>query len=228
MTRAPTQRMSSRSPESSSSPDSRVDTILTLPRHTTVDAVAYSCRRAALEFINDSSHWGKAQLAIWLMGSYATLIEYVAVPVTRVGAPPPAPPIRVIEPSEITRVIECARDQIIANLRATSHSDAPPGFALTHAKSGFVVPCEDQERGRGWAPTPNAKRLADRVLSLFAADCLTRTGDYKDFGLCGRCGAVEFDAQTRAHGTCSRHGNQHSMVAPRSRRSTVPYIPEPA
>src|SRR5690349_7345065 len=53
-----------------------VDTILTLPEQTGAHAIAAARREAALSFLNDSDRWGKAELAMWLMGPYAQLTTY--------------------------------------------------------------------------------------------------------------------------------------------------------
>jgi hypothetical protein len=44
------------------------DTIVTLPRTTGAHAIASACRDALVTFLNESQHWGKAELAMWLMG----------------------------------------------------------------------------------------------------------------------------------------------------------------
>jgi hypothetical protein len=75
-------------------------------------------------------------------------------------------------------------------------------------------------------PTSDARRLADRVLSLVAADYLARPTDYDtDLSVCMTCKTVEFDAVSRARGICHRHGS--GMFVP-GQRATKPYLPEGA
>ena len=43
---------------------STLDTVLTLPSDTGALAIARACRETALAFVNESKHWGKAELAM--------------------------------------------------------------------------------------------------------------------------------------------------------------------
>jgi hypothetical protein len=57
-------------------------------------------------------------------------------------------------------------------------------------------------------------RLAERVLSLFAADYLLRSEDYEQ-GLftCAACDELHFDASRRSSGVCRAHeARAHSDV----------------
>jgi hypothetical protein len=207
--------------------DSNVDTILTLPERTGSIAVAVACRDAALAFIQESERWGKAELAMWLMGPYAQLTQYVpASGIRKSGEIPRAPMLREIDVRMVDRVIRSARAEILSTLETMRHAEGGASFAFTMMSAGFVVRCEDRGRISGWIPTAEARRLADRVLSLFAADYLTRSSDYEtDLSICSHCKMVDFDALARARGVCHRHGGN---AAPQSRRSTVPYLPEGA
>ena len=217
-------------PSALSSCDSNVDTILTLPAQTGSVAVAAACRETALAFLNESDRWGKAELAMWLMGPYAQLTQYVAPHAQRRSGEyvaRPVPLLREIDVRMVERVIRSAHDEVTNTLRHVSDAEAGPSFAFTMLAAGFVARCEDQGQVAGWVPTSDARRLADRVLSLLAVDYLTRAVDYEsELALCSRCRTVEFDATARTRGICARHSN--SIVVPKSRRSTMPYMPERA
>lgn len=210
--------------------DSNVDTILTLPEQTGSLAIADACRTSALAFLNESDRWGKAELAMWLMGPYAQLTQYVAPIAQRKSGEfvsRPVPLLREIDVRMVERVIRSAHDEVTATLRRVGDVEASASFAFTMISSGFVARCEDAGRVAGWVPTSDARRLADRVLSLLAVDYLTRPTDYEtELAVCTQCRTVQFDQAARMRGICARHGN--SMFVPRSRRDTMPYTPERA
>lgn len=210
--------------------NSNVDTILTLPEDAGSFAIAAACRETALAFLNESSRWGKAELAMWLMGPYAQLTQYIAPFSQRRNgeqAPRGVPLLREIDVRMVERVIRSAHEEVTATLRRVSDAEAGPSFAFTMLAAGFVARCEDRGQVAGWVPTSDARRLADRVLSLLAVDYLTRPTDYDaELAVCSKCKTVDFDAIARMRGICARHSN--SIVVPKSRRSTMPYMPERA
>ena len=200
------------------------DTILTLPEKTGSLAIADACRAVALMFLNDSHRWGKAELAMWLMGPYSQLTQYIN---RNEPAARPVPLLREIDARMVERVIRNAHDEVVATLKRTFEPDTGSSFAFAMVSAGFVARCEDKGHVAGWVPTIDARRLADRVLSLLAADYLTRPEDYEvDLGVCTHCNSVEFDAIARVRGICHRHGS--GIFAPRKRRTTIPYLPEGA
>lgn len=206
-----------------------LDTILTLPEKTGAIAIASVCRDTALEFVNDAERWGKAELAMWLMGPYAQVTQYVPSGASRLRAEGtrPIPLLREIDARMVDRVIRNARTEVLATLQRTMDPEGGASFAFSMLAAGFVVRCEDRQQVTGWVPTTDARRLADRVLSLLAADYLTRPTEYEsDLSICSSCGTVDFDGASRLRGTCHRHGS--GMFAPKSRRSTLPYMPEGA
>jgi hypothetical protein len=209
--------------------NSNIDTILTLPEQMNATAIADACRTTALAFLNESDRWGKAELVMWLMGPYAQLTQYVSPFARRWhGESAPAVPLmREIDARMVDRVIKNARDEVITTLHRTDDADGGPSFAFTMLSAGFVARCEDRGHVAGWVPTSAARRLADRVLSLLAADYLARPGDYDtELMLCTQCKIIEFDAIARMRGICHRHSS--GMFIPRNRRSTLPYFPEGA
>lgn len=210
--------------------ESNVDTILTLPEQTGAVALANACRETALELLNDGDHWGKAELATWLMGPYSQLTQYVSPHKTRRNAEVqrPVPMLREIDARMVDRVLKNARAEVLEALRSTYDAEGGAAFASTMLSNGFVARCEDRSRVAGWVPTTDARRLADRVMSLLAADYLTRANDYEtELSICSHCSYVEFDAVARMRGICHRHGS--GLFVPKStRRSTWPYLPEGA
>ncbi len=208
--------------------NSNVDTILTLPDQTGSMAIADDCRAAALAFLNESSHWGKAELAMWLMGPYGQLTQYVSQYSRRRSGEfaRQAPLLREIDARMVHRVIKNAYDEVMAAIERTCDPEGGASFAFTMLAAGFVARCEDHGHVAGWVPTSDARRLADRVLSLIAADYLARPADYDtDLAVCSTCKTVEFDAVSRSRGICPRHGS--GMYIP-GQRSTKPYLPEGA
>lgn len=211
--------------------DSGLDTILTLPTQTGSIAIANACRSTALAFLNEAPHWGKAQLAMWLMGPYGQLTQFVS-PFSRRRRGSgelvrSAPLMREIDARMVDRVIRNAHDEVMRTLKRSCDPDGGASFAFTVLAAGFVARCEDKGRVAGWVPTTDARRLADRVLSLLAADYLTRPTEYEtDLAICTKCKMVEFDALSRTRGACPRHGS--GVVMPGHSRSTYPYIPEGA
>lgn len=209
--------------------DSNVDTILTLPEQTCASQIASACRDAGLQFLNDAERWGKAELAMWLMGPYSQVTQYVS-PIShrRSGEiARPIPLLREIDARMVDRVIRNARAEVLQTLRRTADPEGAASFAFSMLAAGFVVRCEDRAHTPGWVPTTDARRLADRVLSLFAADYLTRPTEYDtELSICGACQTVDFDGIARLRGICHRHGS--GMFVPKSRRSTIPYLPEGA
>jgi hypothetical protein len=220
--------MMSMLPSAPPSHESTVDTILTLPEQTGSLAVADDCRAAALAFLNDSHRWGKAELAMWLMGPYSQLTEYVS-PYSRRRSGEyarSAPMLREIDVRMVDRVIKSAHEEVIATLKRTNEIEGGASFAFTMLSAGFVARCEDRGHVAGWVPTTDARRLADRVLSLLASDYLARPGDYEaELSVCHQCGIVDFDSISRARGICHRHGS--GTFVPGS-RETLPYLPEGA
>lgn len=150
------------------------ETILTLPRDASSLAMAAVCRETLLVFLNESPHWGKAELAMWLMGPYAQIARY-AGPTGRTQSGERAVPLlREIDARMVERVIRTAREEVLRTLERLAEPEAAARFAAHMIRSGFVVRCEDAESATGWLPTTSARRLADRLLSLLAADTLTR------------------------------------------------------
>ncbi len=157
-----------------------IDCLLSLPQIANASAVAYACRVTAHTFLEEGGRWTKAHLGAWLMGPYATLTRLTSIegPCVAVPAAPPAV-LPELDERTVRRIIANAR---LAVAEAdTEIRDARNGarFALNMFSKGFVVAFEDRRKQIGWLPTNHASTLTERVLSLVAADYLTRPEDYR-------------------------------------------------
>jgi hypothetical protein len=208
-------------PSSAPEDSAPIDTIVMLPTDMSAAQIASACRDAAMAFVNESKHWGKAELGMWLSGTYASVTKHASKGSD--GQVWPVPLLRDIDVRLIDRIMQSARTEIFETLTAIA-TDGSASFVLRALIAGTVIRCEDGEGGPAWAPTKEAPRLADRVLSLFAVDYLARPGDYEtELHVCAQCETVAFDGAARERGACN-HGLQQSALAPR-RRSTLPYPP---
>jgi hypothetical protein len=199
-----------------------LDTLFMLPSETSAVDLASQCREAALQFANDSKHWGKAELTMWLTGVYAPLIRH-----TSKGEGEsqlwPVPLLHDIDDRLIDRMMESARAEIVETLSGAVDQGSS-SFVLRALIAGSVVRCEDGQGEPAWAPAA-AARLADRVLSLFAVDYLTRFEDYETaLFICSESQTVSFDEHARTHGV-DRHDRPAQSVAAPRRRLTLPYPP---
>lgn len=214
-------------PPSAPAHESDLDTILTLPSFMGCRALAAACRDAALMFINESAHWGKAELALWLMGPYSQVMRFEAAYAERRGASSErsVPLLREIDARMVDRIISTAREEVLEALRMLPDSEGGATFAFCVISESFVARCEDSRHIVGWVPTNVARRLADRVLSLIAVDYLMNPEDYEnDLFMCPACGSVSFEARAWERGRCAAHTQEE----PRSGRPTLPYLPEGA
>ncbi len=205
---------------------SNIEPILILPEQIGSSAIADGCRMAALTFINESERWDKTELSKWLKGPYAELTQYSLPAAIRRRTSPSVPLLRDVDVRMVERVIHNAHTEVVGTLQLMGEAESAASFAFAMLSSGFVARCEDRSHVPGWIPTTDARRLSDRVLSLFAADYFARPADYEsELSVCTQCNAVDFDADMRMRGICSRHG---SMFVPRTRYSTLPHFPEGA
>lgn len=204
---------------------SDLDTILTLPRGLSAMSIANEARDAALSFINESGYWGKAQLALWLMGPYEHLTRHAAAGRARQGSSRKPVMLRDIDARVVDRVIAAAREEVLATLTRLSDAHLATEFVYGTLASGAVMRCEDARHAVGWVPTGEPRRLADHVLSLFAVDLLCRPEDYElELFVCPVCEMVSFDAGARERGVCFHHSSIMTIGEP----CTVPDLPEGA
>ncbi|AKU97529.1 hypothetical protein AKJ09_04193 [Labilithrix luteola] len=139
-------------------------------RRTTASEFAADCYDIAQAFLHDSRFWGKAELAMWLMGPYSRVAHNVS------DAPESArPSLREIDVTTIEDIIDAAHDEVVEALTLLDETDFATARLLmnTMLDSGFVAPFVDTNGNEGWTPTTKAHRLADRVLSLLVAAFMT-------------------------------------------------------
>lgn len=205
---------------------SDLDTILTLPRGLSAMSIANEARDTGLSFINESTYWGKAQLALWLMGPFEHLSRHAAAGRARSGVTRKPIMLRDIDARVVDRVIATAREEVLQTLGRLSDPHLATEFVYGMLAANFVLRCEDARHAVGWVPTGEARRLADHVLSLFAVDLLCRPEDYEhELFVCPACENVVFDAGARDRGVCFHHS---SIITIGEGPSTLPDLPEGA
>ena len=215
------------------SDDSHLDTIIVLPEPTSAIAIADACREAVTMFVEQAPGWGKAELAMWLMGPYAALAKHAEKLGPRQAEPGrPGSLLRDLDVDRIQSVIGRAHAEVVDTMDRVRTTDGAADFGLTMFSFGFVARFQDHSRGIGWLPTNRARRLADRVLSLVAADYLTRPEDYapRPSAFVGCTSRLPF-ADGVPPGDCDDHsddgdddesGDFPRMTAP-PRSATIPY-----
>lgn len=192
-------------------------TILTLVM--SANDISGVCRAAALEFMNDSRHWGTGELSSWLTGPYALLTQHAAN--ASGEGMLAAPLIRTIDARLVDRIVKSARTEVLETLAAVA-ADGSSSFVLRSLLSGYVVRCEDAMGQPAWAPTSEPTRLSDRILSLFAVDYLTRPSDYEsELFVCSTCESVSFNHASRQRNLCFSHLSANVANG----RLTLPYPP---
>ncbi|MEO7112966.1 MAG: hypothetical protein ABI183_21185 [Polyangiaceae bacterium] len=178
----------------------------------TSNDVADLCRSAALGFLANARHWNKADLAEWLQESYRPLVIGAPKPQRKMtpayGTPVSIAPIPSVPPEALTGIMENAHAEVLQMLRdlqaARSSLDAGRAFIANNV----VTRCIDDIGVAGWVPVSHkTSRLAERVMSLFAADFLARPWDYEyDLAICECCENVSFTEVNccRAHSGMQR------------------------
>ncbi len=178
--------------------------VLALPSSARVHSFADGCRAAALEFVNRIAVGGdKESLAEWLRGPYRAHVVTLARSRTRrIG------PSRVV-PGALEKLLGQTRLEVSLGLLRARDAEDGVSFGYSALAAGHVYRCQDREGTAGWVPVAAPRmRLADRVLSLVAADYLLRPGDYETaLYTCSACGLVEFDAARAALGVCRAHAH---------------------
>lgn len=148
--------------------DSVGNTVLAL-RRGHARSLAFDCLEAATAFMEEAPYWGKAELAMWLLGPYSQVVQDMH------EAPQSArPSLRQLEAEEVERLIDGAHAEVREALARLEDAETASDVAFAMITAGFVAPTVDRDGTDGWAPTTAARRLADRVLSLFVADFMTR------------------------------------------------------
>jgi hypothetical protein len=166
-------------------------------------SIAKSCRAAGLSFVNGATHgWGKRELGRWLLGPYRTAACDLPGAERDDVLAGWAEPVFTLRLQELLREVT---EHVLSGLRMSPDGLVKlPAWALT---AGSVMRSRHAGGVHGFVPIDWPRmRLEDRVMSLFAVDCLLRREDYETtLAICGRCSMVSFDASARRVGACVVH-----------------------
>ena len=112
-----------------------------------------------------------------------------------------------VVPDALARLLGQARLHVGLGLARVRDPDDGVAFGYSVLAAGHVYRCQDVTGAAGWVPVAQPRMsLADRVLSLVAADYLLRPEDYETaLVTCTACGRAAFDAARAALGTCAGH-----------------------
>jgi hypothetical protein len=165
------------------------------------------CRSAALGFLANAPDWDKRKLADWLQGSYRPLVigaGYQRKLTPAYGSAPPPP----VASTTIASILENAHAEVLRQLRDLAAASSSLDTGRAFISRNVVTRCIDDLGNAGWAPVSHrVSLLADRVMSLFAADFLARPWDYEyDLTICECCNNVSFSEVQccRAHSGAQR------------------------
>ena len=153
------------------------DSTLVLAELARASSIADACRDAAVLFLEDATAWSKAELAMWLVGPYASLTRHASFP------PHWTTPVRArsllaeVADHRIEAVVRRAHAEVVETIQRLKTARVAVSFGQTMLARGYVVRFQDQCGATGWLPTNHARRLADRVLSLVAAHLLARPNE---------------------------------------------------
>lgn len=182
--------------------------VLALPSRSLVASFADGCRAAALDFVNRVAvSRDKEVLAEWLRGPYQEHVVMLARSRSRrMGA-------AHVVPGALEKLLAETRLEVSVGLLRARDVEDGVGFGYSALASGFVYRCQDQTGTAGWVPVAQPRmRLADRVLSLVAADYLLRSEDYEtQLFTCATCGVTAFDAERAEIGVCGAHPLQSDI-----------------
>jgi hypothetical protein len=162
----------------------------------TVADVADACRDAFLELLSPwGATWGTLELSRWLEGPYRAATR----PHASLRGRDARSWLAGLEEMDVIEHVRSARTAARTALDSALANDGR--FSVVLLAEGLVVPC-----GKGYTAVDVADApLSKRVVSLIAADLLTRPEDYKHALVCPKCERVVFDAQARERGDCGQH-----------------------
>lgn len=199
-------------------PPSSQPTALCLSPHVTARSLAQASRNAWRVFIEQSEGWSKAELVLWCGGLYAPIARHGAALAARSGYDSDGD-YSLVDAHFVERMIETARARAIEVLRSFALPRARLAFSRAMNDDGAVTRCTDHTGAIGFAPTPATESLADRVVSLIAADLFARPGDFEGATICGACGGIAMGPSLCCSGTYPRNSG---FVASQSETIPVP------
>lgn len=154
-------------------------------RHRNVDRTARRCRTLALEFMSAATSWTKLDLASWLL-------EYGRVAWSDAEREPQASPLTApISHERLREVVIRAHHRVNEVIEGAGGPDIGSPIIVHAFLHDLVLDYQDEGRVC-WAPFSHPRMaLAERVLSLFAVDCLMSRDDYaRGLSVCHDCGRV--------------------------------------
>ena len=185
-------------------PPSSQPTALCLSAHVTASSIAQASRNAWRVFLEQSEGWSKAELVLWCGGLYAPIARHATG--VAPGREDAADDYRFVDPHFVERMIEIARAQAIQVLSSFALPRARLAFSREMNEDGAVTRCLDHEGAIGFAPSPATDSLADRVLSLIAADLFARPGDFEGEIPCSGCVGIVM-GRTPSSSCCDGQGS---------------------
>jgi hypothetical protein len=183
--------------------------VLALPARARVATFADGCRAAAFDFVNRVSlQRDKASLAQWLSGPYRSHVVMLARSRTqRMGA-------ASVVPGALERLMDRTRLEVGVGLLRARDAEDSVSFGFHALSAGLVYRCQDSRGEQGWVPVAHPRmRLAERVLSLVAADFLLRPELYAGLYTCEACGKVDIDPECAKIGVCRAHAHRPPAIS---------------
>jgi hypothetical protein len=160
--------------------------------------VANACRTALIEILNPhAATWGAAELATWLGGPYRRATRWAPQSAARTegSGNPSTPPS---SDAAVRDVLAGARRTVAFHLDRLCHGDGE--FVRDMMARELVVPRCDGDSGRIVPVDAFRMRLVDRILSLAAADCLSRPREYTQLAMvCTQCSTINFERRACEH-----------------------------
>jgi hypothetical protein len=178
--------------------------------------LADAARLAALSFLTNSGlGWGRRELATWLVEAYEPATVTPRTASARIGVNANA---NNLDEGEVVRVVARARRHALDLVASASTSWRGEGFARDMVDAGLVVGILDDLGSLGYAAVRRpGMRLADRVVSLFLADFLTRPGDYDSLRICPSCSMASLDDCDVHEEGCEDRGPVSAIIVKRPR-----------
>ncbi len=185
-------------------------------------------RSALLDIVSGAAtQWNRAELASWLSGPYREATEKAPESVRRPhGLAPyrqPAPPAR--NDAQLRTILGEARELALSAIRGAANGAFQ--FAVDALEAGNIEQLQASDGSYAFLPVDHARMtLSDRIMSLLAADYLSRPADYDSLlSFCRCCEAPSFSAETRMRGQCSSHSPSgmrlRAFPSPRTRHPTL-------
>jgi hypothetical protein len=167
------------------------------------EEVASVCRDVALEFMNRVARdFDPRAFVAWAIRDYRRATVAGAD-----GARPRTLAGVALAPRALCGVICAAHEAVAAELERAGMAGRTPRFVAAAVRHGLVALAYNDLAQRCWVAIDVAHApLGERLLALFAVDCLTTPHLYaEELCVCPLCSAVVFDPAARESGRCVAH-----------------------